>query len=95
MNEKYIQCLRDVIQQTHHCVSRYAQAVSVKEELNGQVLWEGKVEVFDLAAHPTARQCYGWSYKDDKCRLQYVTFLRLAPTETAQAAVKAFLARAK
>jgi len=91
MNEKYIQMLRDAIQQAHHCVSRYAQAVAVKEEVNGQIVWEGKVEVFDLAAHPKARQCYAWSFKDDKGRLQYVTFLRLAPIETAQAAVKAFL----
>ena len=91
MNEKYIQALRDAIQHTHGCASRYVQTVPVKEELNGKIVWDGKVEVFDLARHPEARQCYAWGYKDDDGRWQYVAVLRMPPVDSPLAAVRAYI----
>jgi hypothetical protein len=91
MNEKYIQSLRDAIQKKHGCISRYAQTVAVKEEADGALPeWQGNVEVFDLANHPQARQCYAWSYKDDTGRLQYVTVLS-PPIKSAAEAVRSHL----
>jgi len=92
MNEKYIQSLRETIQQVQGCASRYAQSVAVKEEANGQTLWDGKVEVFDLARHPAARQCYAWGYKNDLGYWQYVTIARVPPVDSPRQAVQAFLA---
>ena len=91
MNEKYIQELRDAIRQTHGCASRYAQAVPIKEEFNGETVWDGNVEVFDLAGHPTARQCYAWGFKDDWGRWQYVAVLKLSPVDSPRKAVQAYI----
>jgi hypothetical protein len=91
MNEPYIQTLRDAIRHTHACVSRYVQTVPVKEEFNGQTVWDGSVEVFDLAGHPKARQCYAWGYKDDEGRWQYVAVLRTPPVDSPRQAVQAFI----
>lgn len=90
MNEKYIQSLREAIQKNHGCISRYAQTVAVKEERDGKVVWEGKVEVFDLAGNPKAAQCYAWGHKDADGRWQYVTMLKAAPVDSALKAVAAF-----
>ncbi|HUO10247.1 MAG TPA: hypothetical protein VM008_18215 [Phycisphaerae bacterium] len=90
MNEKYIQSLRDAIQKKHGCISRYAQTVAVKDEREGKVVWEGKVEVFDLAGHAKAAQCFAWGYKDEEGRWQYVTVLKVAPVDSALKAVVAF-----
>jgi hypothetical protein len=92
MNEKYIQTLRDAIKVKHGCVSRYSQTISVKEEVDGKTVWEGKVEVFDLAGHPKAAQAYAWGYDDQEGRKQYVTVLKAAPVDSAQRAIQAFIA---
>ena len=90
MNEKYIQSLRDTIQKTHGCISRYVQTVPVKDEREGKVMWEGRVEVFDLAGHPKAAQCFAWGHKDEEGRWQYVTMLKVAPVDSPLKAVVAF-----
>jgi hypothetical protein len=91
MNEKYIQSLRDAIQKKHGCISRYAQTVAINEAAGEfSPAWQGNVEVFDLANHPQARQCYAWSYKDDTGRLQYVTVLS-PPIKSAAEAVRSQL----
>ena len=91
MNEKYIQALREAIQRTHGCASRYAQTVQVKEEFNVQTAWDGKVEVFDLARHPKAQQCYAWGYKDNTGKWQYVALLKVPPVDSPHKAVQAFM----
>ena len=91
MNEPYIQALRDAIQHTHGCASRYVETKPVKEVFEGKTVWEGNVEVFDLAGHPKARQCYAWGYKDDEGRWQYVAVLRTPPVDSACQAVQAFI----
>ncbi len=83
MNEKYIQMLRDTIKAKHGCVSRYSETIAVKEELDGKTIWEGKVEVFDLAGHPKAAQAYAWGYDDHDGRKQYVTVLKATPIDSA------------
>lgn len=95
MNEPYIQALRDAIRKTHGCASRYARAEAVKEEFNGKTVWEGTVEVFDLAGHHKAHQCYAWGYKDDDGRWQYVAVLRTPPVDSPRQAVQAFIVTLK
>ena len=33
----------------------------VREEYEGEAVWDGNVYVFDLTDHPTAEVAYGWS----------------------------------
>lgn len=57
----------------------------VHERFRGQTVWQGVVEVFDLADHPKAKRCYGWSYDEPE---QFITILELPPVDSAQSAVK-------
>lgn len=92
VNEKYIQALRNTIQQRHRCISRYILTVAVKSEISGQNGWQGNVEVFDLAGHPQARQCYAWGFKDESGHWQYVAILKVTPVDSPQKAVESHIA---
>jgi hypothetical protein len=91
MNEPYIQALRDAIRHMHGCASRFVKTVSVKETFQEKTVWEGDVEIFDLAAHPQARQCYAWRFKDDDGRWQYVAVLKVGPVDSPLRAVQAYI----
>ena len=41
-----------------------AVKVPVHEVFNGQTVWHGDVEVFDLTGHPKAKRAYAWSHLD-------------------------------
>jgi hypothetical protein len=91
MNEKYIQALRDAIQHMHGCASRYVSTVPVKEEHQGRTVWDGDVEVFDLAGHPKASQCEAWGYQDDAGKWQYVAVLKIVPADSPANAVRSYI----
>ena len=91
MNEKYIQALRDAIRHMHGCACRHIETVPVKEDFEGETAWDGDVEVFDLAGHQTARQCYAWGYENDAGKRQYVAVLRVPPVESPLTAVRAYI----
>ena len=44
----YIEELQDVIRKLHGTDSTHVETVPVKEVFNGQTVWEGEVEIFDL-----------------------------------------------
>ena len=91
MNEKYIQALRDAIRHMHGCASRYVKTVPVREDSCGKIVWHGNVEVFDLAGHPKASQCYAWGFQDDAGKWQYVAVLKTVPADSPQRAVQAYI----
>lgn len=87
----YIGELRKVIRQLHGCEADHAETVPVKEVFQGQTVWEGEVEVFNIRGHPKARRCYAWAHptgEDDKGK-RYVAVLELPPVDSAQKAVRA------
>lgn len=57
----YIAQFQTMIQQLHNCTAVWHSTVLVHDVLQGRIVWEGDVEVFDLTGHPTAKRCYGWS----------------------------------
>jgi hypothetical protein len=57
----------------------------VKEVFRGETVWEGIVEVFDLAGHPKASRVYAWKNEPD----HHVTVLHLGPIKSAADAVRA------
>ncbi len=87
----YIQELRDVIRRLHGAEAAHVESVPVKEVFQGQTVWEGIVEVFDLAGHATAHRVYAWAHEtDDPDKpIRHVTVLHLHPINSAQDAVKA------
>jgi hypothetical protein len=87
----YIGELKKVIRQLHGCAAEHAETAPVKEVFQGQIVWEGEVEVFNIRGHPKARRCYAWAHatgEDDKGK-RYVAVLELPPVDSAQTAVRA------
>ena len=61
------------------------------EEFQGETVWQGEVEVFDIRGHPKAKRAYAWAHatgENDKAR-RYVAVLELPPVDSPQTAVKA------
>jgi hypothetical protein len=66
----------------------YVETVPVKEVFQGQTIWEGEVEVFDLPESPEADRIYAWAHdtdRDDKPR-RTVTVLHVPPIVSAELA---------
>src|SRR5215510_6889129 len=85
-----IEDIATVIRDLHGSEPTHVETVPVKEVFQGQTVWEGDVEVFDLEGHPKANRVYAWSHlageNDEQKR--YVTVLHLPPVDSAQTAVK-------
>ncbi len=87
----YIDEIRAVFLSLHGCSAKYIETVPVLEEFQGQTVWQGHVEVFELTGHPKAKIGYGWGHStgtDDQDR-RYITVLELPPVDSPQTAVKA------
>jgi hypothetical protein len=90
----YIEELQDVIRKLHGAESTHVETVPVVETFNGQTIWEGEVEVFDLVDHPTASRIYAWSHDTDdpSSPRRHVTVLHLPPAITPRKAVQVSIA---
>ena len=86
---EYTSKLQVAVQRLFNCEAIFSTTVPIREEVNGEILWEGEVKVFDLIGHPKARRCYAWTHPNDKSRT--VAVLEIPPVTTALAAVKASL----
>ena len=76
--------------QMHDCGAMWRETVSVHEVFNGETLWKGDVEVFDLNGHSKAKRAYGWSYPDgpDNKTERFVAVLEIPPVNSPQTALK-------
>lgn len=87
----YIAELQAVILSLHGCRSTYLETVPVIEEFQGETIWQGEVEVFEVKDHPKAKRCYAWGHvtgEADQAR-RYIAVLELPPVDSPQTAVKA------
>ena len=86
----YIEEIKAVFMVQHGCEASYVETVPVREVFQGETIWEGDVEVFDLTGHPKATRGYGWGYVvTDEGGRRYFTVLELPPVDSPQTAVKA------
>jgi hypothetical protein len=83
--------LKDVIRKLHGTEATHVETVPVKETFQGQTVWEGEVEVFDLADHPKASRVYAWSHGDPD-NPQHITVLQIPPATTPLRAVQVAIA---
>lgn len=90
----YIEELQDVIHRLHGAKSTHVETVPVVETFQGQTVWEGEVEVFDLHDHPNASRIYAWSHDTDDADnpRRHVTVLHLPPAITPRKAVQVSIA---
>lgn len=93
---EYLAELRSTIQRLHKCEASHTRTEAVREVVNGQVMWEGNVEVFAIVGHDRALRCYAWGHLHDDGRWEVTTVLAIPPVISAQSAVlAAFVARVK
>ena len=64
---------------------KHLESVPVVETFRGETVWQGTVEVFQVAKPPPAR-AYGWAVDND-----YVAVLGNPPVDSPVAAVRAWL----
>jgi hypothetical protein len=83
--------LRDVIRKLHKASATHVESVPVTETHQGQTVWDGVVEVFDLTGHPKANRIYAWAHDTDdpKQPKRYVTVLHIPPVVSPETAVRA------
>lgn len=90
MSSDYIAELQAAFMALHGCEADYVETVPVVEEWQGETIWQGEVEVFDVRGHPKATRGYGWGYvANDEGGRRYFTVLELPPVDSPQTAVKA------
>src|ERR1700730_13217588 len=92
MSPESIRELEEAIRKTHGCDSEHVESVSVVEQFEGQIAWQGTVEVFRLIDHPKAKRAYGWRYRAGGNITRCVTILEISPVDSPQTAVKAAIA---
>ena len=86
----YIAELQAVFLKLHNCDAEYVETVPVVEQFQGETIFQGDVEVFDLTGHPKATRGYGWGYTTTESGgRRYFTVLELPPVTSPQTAVKA------
>lgn len=61
----YVEELHDVIRKLHGTETTHVETVPVKEVFQGQTIWEGEVEIFDLHDHPQTSRVYAWAHDTD------------------------------
>lgn len=79
------------IRALHGCESAHQKSVPVTERFQGQVAWEGVVEVLDLIGHPQAKAVYAWGHQEPRGRWEITTVLETSPVISPETAVKAAL----
>ena len=87
-NLDYLTLLQSAIEQTHKCMAVHSQTVRVHEKLDGQTIWNGEVEVFDLDGHAEAKKCYAWSHEEAESNTRFVTVLHKRPVNSPEMAVR-------
>jgi len=85
----YIAEIQAALLALHGVTSTYVESVPVTEEFQGETVWQGEVEVFEISGHPKAKYAYCWGYGDENRSRKYVTVLELPPVDSPQTAVKA------
>lgn len=88
----HIQELQGAIKRLHGVDSSHVGSVSVVEKFQGQTVWDGKVEVFDIYGHPKADRAYAWAHEtDNPDKPRYVTVLGVPPINSPELAVRAVI----
>lgn len=74
----------------YHCAARHLETVPVVETFNGNVIWEGEVEVFNLVGHPETDTGYAWGYSQGG-KFEITAVLKLPPAISPKTAVQTAL----
>ena len=90
----YIAALSDGIRATHNCECAHAGTSHVHEQMDGETVWEGDVEIFDLEGHPEATKAFAWGW-DVEGEVRCLAIINVPPIESPREAVQAAIASGK
>lgn len=86
----YLTALEAAIFLQHKCKPVHNGTVFVRAQTqDGQPLWEGYVETFNVIGHPEATTCYAWQYTDSTGKSKILAVLGNNLITSAQKAVQA------
>ena len=88
MDPAGIPALVDAIRHMHGCESRWVETVHVREEHQGEKVWEGDVEVFELVGHTAAKRAYAWSEATTGTKRRFFAVLHVGPIDSPAKAVQ-------
>jgi hypothetical protein len=92
MNKQdYLAQVQVAVSQSYDCGAMHRETVPVHEIVQGQTVWVGNVEVFDLNGHPRAKRAYAWSHREgaNEEGERFVTVLEIHPVTSPVTAVRA------
>lgn len=90
VSEVSIEALAKAILDLHNCKAIWIESVPVKETFEGETVWEGVVQVFDLIDHPKAKRCYAWSHDlDISKKRRFFAVLHQGEVDSPEKAVRA------
>ena len=89
--QDYISRVQVAISQLHNCGAAHLKTVCVHEMFQGQTVWEGEVEVFEITGNPKASRAYAWSHREGENDQgeRFVAVLEIPPVVSAITAVRA------
>jgi hypothetical protein len=92
MDDAGLPALQDAIQHMHGLRSEWIESVPIRETFQGELVWEGEVQVFAVE-HPKATRAYAWSnLVNDSGRRKFFAVLGIAPVDSPLTAVQASIA---
>ena len=72
-------------------MARHVTSTAVIEVFEGDLIWEGVVETFEVACVPNVTRCYGFTYRQDDS-IAYATIAESDEVNSPKMAVQAFIA---
>lgn len=91
-SEASIEALAKAILDLHGCKATWIESVPVKDVFEGETVWEGVVQVFDLIDHPKAKRCYAWSHGlEGSKKRRFFAVLHQGTVDSPEKAVKAMI----
>lgn len=82
--------LKQAVESQHGGKATFVQSVPVHEEHKGQTVWNGAVQVYDLADSPSgATRAYAWSHSLPDGQRRFFAVLHTGPITGPREAVRA------
>jgi hypothetical protein len=90
MDPAGIPALTEAIRHMHGCEARHVGTEHVDERHEGERVWSGDVERFELVGHPSATHAFAWSEPvRGTTRRRFFAVLAVPPITDAASAVRA------
>lgn len=86
--------LKTAVEHRYHCTASFIGDVLVVEQFGDEMVWSGRVSVFNLKGHPEATKACAWSSPiGGSTKRRYYAVLHIPPVDSPEKAVRASMVR--